>query len=158
MDSRVTAEALLDAARARLRGSPQEGLGEWAPTRRLFGLGRAPRIVPAGRAWHVGVLLIGDAEAYGTGEVLRARTGAVRGYTATAQRERSDRAAAAARGGFADGEVIHLGFTPIDLSALARGEASGPLRTVHEVPHVVWSALAPPRPLADYLTEQLDLR
>ena len=45
--------------------------------------------------------LIADAAVYATGEILRARTEAPRGYTAQAQRERSERAAAAARGGFA---------------------------------------------------------
>ena len=102
-------DALLDDARRRLAGAPRERLGDWAQARKLLGFGRAPRIVPVGEAWHVGVLLIADAEVYATGEVLRARTEAPRGYTAQAQRERSERAAAAARGGFADGEVVHLG-------------------------------------------------
>lgn len=150
--------AILGAARARLAGSPRERLGDWAASRRLLGFGRAPRIVPVGEAWHVGVLLIGDAEVWATGEVLRARTEAPRGYTAQAQRERSERAAAAARGGFTDGEVLHLGAEPIDLDALARGEASGPLSLVAGVPHVRWSASGQTRPLAEYIDEQLALR
>lgn len=149
--------ALFDAARLRLAGTPRERLGDWASARRLLGFGRAPRIVPVGEAWHVGVLLIGDAAVYATGEVLRARTEAPRGYTAQAQRERSERAAAAARGGFPDGEVLHLGFVELDLAALARGEASGPLSVVDGVPHVRWSPAGAPRPLADYLDEQLAL-
>jgi len=152
------AAALFDAVRARLAGHPRERLGEWALSRRVLGFGRAPRIVPVGEAWHVGVLLIGDGAVYATAEVLRARTEAVRGYTAQAQRERSERAAAAARGGFADGEVLHLGFAAIDLAALARGEASGPLSLAGGIPHVRWSATGAPRPLAAYLVEQLDLR
>jgi len=155
---RTDVDAVLDAARRRLAGSPRERLGDWAQTRRLLGFGRAPRIVPVGEAWHVGVLLIADAEVYATGEVLRARTEAPRGYTAEAQRERSERAGAAARGGFADGEVVHLGAVPIDLEAVRRGEASGPLSVVEGVPHVRWSASGAPRPLADYLDEQLQLR
>ncbi|MFV4914594.1 glutaminase, partial [Microbacterium lacticum] len=75
-----------------------------------------------------------------------------------AQRERSERAAAAARGGFADGEVVHLGAEPLDLGALRRGEASGPLSVVAGVVHVRWSASGAPRPLADYLDEQFALR
>lgn len=152
------ASALFDAARARLAGSPQERLGDWAAARKLLGFGRAPRIVPVGCAWHVGVLLIGDARVYATGEVLRARAEAIRGYTAQAQRERSERAAAAARGGFSEGEVVHVGAAPIDLDALARGEASGPLSLVSGIPHVRWSTTGAPRPLADYLDEQLALR
>lgn len=154
----VDASALFDAARARLAGSPQERLGDWAAARKLLGFGRAPRIVPVGSAWHVGVLLIGDARVYATGEVLRARAEAIRGYTAQAQRERSERAAAAARGGFSEGEVVHVGAALIDLDALARGEASGPLSLVSGIPHVRWSTTGAPRPLADYLDEQLALR
>ena len=70
---RARVDALLAGARRRLAGAPRERLGDWAHTRRLLGFGRAPRIVPVGEAWHVGVLLIGDAEVWATGEVLRAR-------------------------------------------------------------------------------------
>lgn len=158
MDASQRAAALFDATRARLAGTRRERIGDWAAARKLLGFGRAPRIVPVGEAWHLGVLLIGDAEVYATGEVLRARTEAPRGYTAQAQRERSERAAAAARGGFADGEVLHVGAVPIELAALARGEASGPLSAANGEPLIRWSPTAPPRPLADYLDEQLSLR
>ncbi len=69
---RARVDALLAGARRRLAGAPRERLGDWAHTRRLLGFGRAPRIVPVGEAWHVGVLLIGDAEVWATGEVLGA--------------------------------------------------------------------------------------
>ena len=100
-DNGVELDDVLTDARRRLAGSPRERLGDWAHARKLLGFGRAPRIVPVGEAWHVGVLLIADAEVYATGEILRARAEAVRGYTAEAQRARSERAAAAARGGCA---------------------------------------------------------
>lgn len=151
-------DAILDDARRRLAGTPRQRLGDWAHARRLLGFGRAPRIVPVGEAWHVGALLIGDAAVFATGEVLRARTDAVRGYTAESQRARSERAAAAARGGFADGEVLHLGATAIDLDAVRRGERSGPLRVVGGIPHLVWNAAGSVRPLAEYLDDQLSLR
>ncbi len=154
---RARVDALLAGARRRLAGAPRERLGDWAHTRRLLGFGRAPRIVPVGEAWHVGVLLIGDAEVWATGEVLRARAEAPRGYTAHAQRERSERAAAAARGGFADGEVVHLGALPIDVDEVARGGVSGPLSLIAGVVHVRWSPTGVTRPLADYLDEQLEL-
>ena len=48
-----------DARRA-LGDAPREALGElWEP-RRVLGIARASRIVPAGRAWHLGVLLLGE--------------------------------------------------------------------------------------------------
>ena len=154
---RARVDALLDGARRRLAGAPRERLGDWAHARKLLGFGRAPRIVPIGEAWHVGVLLIGDAEVWATGEILRARAEAPRGYTAQAQRERSERAAAAARGGFADGEVVHLGAAPIDLGDVGRGTVSGPLSVIAGVVHVRWSATGVTRPLGDYLDEQLEL-
>jgi len=156
--SAASTSAVIRAARERLAGSPREALGEWASTRRLLGIGRAPRIVRVAEAWHVGVLLIGDDAVYATGEVLRARSDAIRGYTAQAQRERSERAAAAFRGGFAEGETVHVGWTVLDLDAVDAGGATGPLSLADGVPVVRWSASGAPRALADYLSEQLSLR
>ena len=154
----ATTDAILSAARERLAGSPRERLGDWAASRRLLGLGRAPRIVPVTDAWHVGVLLIGDDRVFATGEILRARHDAVRGYTAESQRARSDRAAAAHRGGFAEGEVVHLGWEELDPAAVDRGERSGILSLAAGVPHVRWSASGATRALAEYLDDLLSLR
>ncbi|MCT9819161.1 glutaminase [Microbacterium sp. W1N] len=154
----ASAADLIDDARRRLHGTPTERLGDWAQRRRLLDFGRAARIVPVGEAWHLGVLLVAPGAVYATGEILRARQEAVRGYTAEAQRERSERAAAAFRGGFAEGEAVHLGWQALDLDAVAHGARSGPLLTASGVPHVMWSAAGASRPLADYLAEQLSLR
>ncbi|MEI2270102.1 MULTISPECIES: glutaminase [unclassified Microbacterium] len=153
-----TTGGLLQAARERLAGSPRERLGEWTTNRRILGIGRAPRIVPVTDAWHIGALLIGEDRVFATGEVLRARHDAIRGYTAEAQRARSERAAAAFRGGFAEGEVLHLGWTEMDAAAVDRGEGSGILSLQGGVPHIAWSHTGPPRPLADYLDDMLSLR
>lgn len=151
------AAAVLDAARTRLANAPREALGDWASSRRLLGLGRAPRIVRVGEAWHLGVLLIADDAVYATGEVLRAREDVVRGFTAEAQRARAERAAAAFRGGFAEGQTVHVGWTAIDLAAVDAGGSSGPLSTANGIPLVRWSAGAGVRPLADYVADQLAL-
>ncbi len=150
--------ALLADARRRLAGSPVERLGVEASSRRLLGFGRSPRIVPAGEAWHVGVLLIGADDVAATGDILRARAEVIRGYTAESQRARAALAAAAFRGGFAEGETVHVGWERIDTDAVTRGGRSGPLLLSGGVPHVVWSAAGASRPLADYLAEQLTLR
>ena len=63
----MTLAALLDDARARLAVRPREALGEFVTSRRLLGLGRAPRIVPVGEAWHLGVLLLTDDGVLATG-------------------------------------------------------------------------------------------
>ena len=152
------ATEIIDDARARLAGSPREALGEWATARRILGLGRAPRILRVGEAWHLGVLLIADDAVFATGEVLRAREEVIRGYTAQSQRERSERAAAAFRGGFAEGETVHVGWTTLDIPAVDAGGASGPLAVTGGIPTVRWSATGAPRSLADYLGELLSLR
>jgi hypothetical protein len=151
------ASVLLDRAREQLAGFPRERLGRELSPRTILGFGRAARIVPDGEAWHLGVLLIGDERVFATGEVLRARQEAIRGYTAQAQRARSDRAAAARRGGFAEGETLHVGWTEIDVAAVDRGEASGPLSVRGGVPVIRWSVVGAERPLADYLADQLSL-
>ena len=150
-----SASDLFDNLRGEIGDRPQEWVGTWARRSRVFGFARATRIVPVEKVWRIGVLLIGEHAVFGVGEVLRTRTEAVRGYTATAQRERAERAAAAARGGFADGEIVHLDAERLDLDALDRGEPTGPLLVIEGVVRVRWSALGSPRPLRDYLDEQL---
>lgn len=154
----MTASLLIEGARARLRESPRATLGDWASSRRLLGFGRAPRIVRVGEAWHLGVLLIADEQVFATGEVVRSREEAIRGYTAEAQRARSGRSAAAFRGGFPEGTFVHIGWTEIDLDAVDAGGRSGPLSVVEGIPRVRWSAAGGTRPLDDYLEEQLALR
>ena len=149
--------ALLDTARERLAGVPREGLGELVEPRRLLGIARAPRIVPRGTAWHLGVLLLTDEAVLATGEIVRARAEAVRGYTAESQRRRSELAAAARRGGFAEGATVHIGWRMLDPAALERGEASAPLALVAGVASVRWSSSGGYVPLAAYLDERVAL-
>lgn len=149
--------ALLDAARERLAGAPREGLGELIEPRRILGVARAARIVPRGTAWHLGVLLLTDDALLATGEIVRARTEAVRGYTAESQRRRADLAAAARRGGFDEGATVHIGWRMLDPAALERGEASGPLALVGGIVSVRWSAAGRFMPLERYLDERIGL-
>lgn len=153
----MSLDELLDAARTRLAERPREALGRLALPRRVLGIGRAPRIVPVGEAWHLGVLLLADDAVLATGTILRAREEARRGYTAQSQRERAELTAAAFRGGFAEGQTVHVDWTVIDTDAVARGAASGPLSLVDGIPHVRWSPVAASRPLAAYLDDQLSL-
>ena len=152
MSDAVSASALLAGARAQLAGVPKEGLGEERRTR--F---RGHRIVRIGEAWHLGVLLLTDDAALATAEVLRAADAPRRGYSAESARLRAERRALALKGGFAEGEVAHVGWSPIDVDAVDGGGASGPLTSLDGVPHVAWSSTGALRPLADYLREQLEL-
>ncbi|UGS26261.1 glutaminase [Microbacterium resistens] len=148
----MTVAALLADARARLAGLPQEGLGVEKTSR-----WRAPRIVRAGSAWHVGVLLLTADEVFATAEVLRAAEEVRRGYAAESARARAERRAQAVRGGFAPGEVVYVGWTAIDVSAVEAGGSSGPLAMRDGVPSVRWSAAGGYMPLAAYLDERIAL-
>ncbi|VXB29611.1 conserved hypothetical protein [Microbacterium sp. 8M] len=150
--SAPTLGALLDAARAALRDVPQEALG-----REKLSRWRAPRIVRSGSAWHVGVLLIADDAVFATAEVLRAAAPVRRGYAAESARARAERRAEASRGGFREGETVHVGWSRIDLDAVAAGGSSGPLAVVDGVPSVRWSPAAGLMSLETYLNERIAL-
>lgn len=145
-------DALFASARVALAAVPQEALGGEKTPR-----WRAPRIVRAGSAWHVGALLIGDDAVFATAEVLRAAAPVRRGYAAESARARAERRAEASRGGFADGETVHVGWTLVDLAAVEAGGSSGPLALVDGVPSVRWSKAGGFMPLAGYLRERIDL-
>ncbi|GAA1665375.1 glutaminase [Microbacterium lacus] len=153
----MSAQDILASARARLRGAPREALGELVVPRRVLGIGRADRIVPRGTAWHLGALLLTDDGVLGTGEILRARTEARRGYAAESQRQRAELAAAARRGGFAEGETVHVGWQELDIDAVDGGAASGPLALRDGVPSIRWSAAGGYMPLERYLAERIEL-
>ncbi|HWM16163.1 MAG TPA: glutaminase [Microbacterium sp.] len=149
--------ALLDGARARLAAAPREAIGELREPRRVLGIGRAPRVVRRGTAWHIGVLLLTDEAVLATGEIIRARQEAPRGFSAESQRRRAELAGAARRGGFAEGEPVHIGWTVLDADAVDRGGASGPLALRAGVPSVRWSAAGGYIALAAYLDERIEL-
>lgn len=148
----TTASELLARAVRDLAGAPKEGLGEQRDSR-----WRGRRIVRVGEAWHLGVLLLTDAQVLATGEVLRAAEARRRGYTAESARARAERQAEAVRGGFREGEVVHVGWSVIDLGAVDAGRTSGPLASIDGVPCVRWSTAAGFMPLEAYLAERVSL-
>lgn len=148
----MNASAIIAAARAQLGDVAQEGLGEEKNTR--F---RGHRIVRIGAAWHIGVLLLTEDHALATAEVLRAADAGRRGYTAESARERAMRRELAVRGGFSEGEVVHIGWSEIDLAVVDGGGASGPLSVVDGVVMVRWSPTGMLMPLEAYLRERIEL-
>jgi len=148
----ATTVALLDDARRRLAGAPREGLGRLRTSR-----WRADRIVRVGEAWHLGVLLLTEDRVLATGEILRAAQEVRRGYAAESARERAERRAQARRGGFAEGEVVHLGWQELDPDAVDAGDVSGPLALLGGEPAVRWSPGGALVPLAGYLDERIAL-
>lgn len=144
-------------ARARLHEAPREVLGQWNTPRAVLGIKRAPRIVDVGRAWHVGRLLLTEDHVLAVGDVIRAQDPGRRGYTAESARERAEVRAAAVLGHIPEGTVVHVGWEALDLSAVAAGEASGPLSVVDGVPMIRWSTAGAITPLAGYLNERVEL-
>lgn len=153
----MTARDEFDAARARLADAPRDALGEFVVPRRILGISRAPRVERRGEAWHLGALLLTDDAVLATGEIVRARTEARRGYAAESQRRRAEIAAAARRGGFGEGEPVHIGWQVLDLDAVDGGEESGPLALQGGVISIRWSASGGFMPVARYLDERISL-
>lgn len=150
--SGASAAQLLAEARTALAGASKEGLGEEKDSR-----WRGRRIVRIGEAWHLGVLLLTDTHALATAEVLRAADPGRRGYTAESARERAERRALALRGGFGEGDVVHVGWTVIDVDAVDAGGESGPLAMRDGLASVRWSQAGGWMPLAAYLRERVEL-
>lgn len=148
-------DAVLASARLRLDGVPREALGELVAARRVLGFRRAARIVRAGDAWHLGVLLLTDDRLLVTGEIVRARQEAVRGFAAESQRRRAELAAAARRGGFAEGEAVHVGWEVVDAPGLT--DRTEPVAVREGVPVVRWSPRGGQVALAGYLDERIAL-
>ena len=149
-------EALFARARERLASVPREALGRLelpGGIRRM--LGGQPRIVPAGEAWRVGVLLIGETGVFEVGDVVRAAEPRRRGYAAEATRQRAEAGAMCVRGGFAAGTAVNVDFHEIDLDAVANGGASGPLAWQGDVLTVRWAPGGATLPLAAYLDERV---
>jgi len=147
-----TASEVLIEARAALAGLSKEGLGEERSSR-----WRGQRIVKIGAAWHLGVLLLTDSQTLATAEILRAADPGRRGYTSESARARAARREQALRGGFAQGEVVHVGWSVIDLAAVDAGGSSGPLTVLDGVASVRWSAAGGYVPLEEYLNERIGL-
>lgn len=142
---------ILSTARAALAGVGKDGLGDERSSR-----WRGRRIVRVGEAWHVGVLLLTGDDVLATGEILRAADPGRRGYAAESARERAARRQMALRGGFREGEIVHIGWSVIDVGAVDAGGSSGPLAMRDGVASVRWAG-ASYRPLEGYLREQIDL-
>jgi hypothetical protein len=116
-------------------------------------------MVPVGRAWRLGVLLIdADGAAFATGSTTRAVDPGRRGYTSESARDRAEYRAAAVRGRFPEGETVNFGWRALDLDDASLRTSTGPIVVVDGVPVVRWgrgSAIA--TPLRDYLSDRVGL-
>jgi hypothetical protein len=119
---------LLEATVVRLRaaGVHDESLALLKHSRGVLGLGASDSLVPAGRAWRLGVLLLGrDGSLYATGEVTRAvQPGRAAVNRSAAGEQRRAIRAMAARGNFPRGEVVNYNWEPIGLDAASLGSGT----------------------------------
>jgi hypothetical protein len=147
-------------ARLEAGGMHDESLAVWKRSRGVLGLGASDSLVPTGRAWRLGVLLLDrSASLYSTGQVTRAvQPGrAAVNRSATGEERRAIRAIAA-RGNFPRGEVINHGWTRIALDDASLAADSAPL-SVHN--GVVFVRFDPGdlgiAPIERYLNDRLSI-
>ncbi|WP_022892752.1 hypothetical protein [Agromyces subbeticus] len=141
-------------------GARDETLADYVAERRTLGIPRAARMVPLGRVWRLGVLLLtADGRLFATGRAVRAERPARRSTPAAAIAEQRALRAAAVKGGIAEGETVNFGAAPIDPAELARTGASGPLVLVGDAVVVRWNPAQPDAltPLDRYLGERVEL-
>lgn len=136
-------DAILGDAVTRLADVPDDALGilklrRFAP----------PKIVPAGRAWRLGsILLTRDGRLYRTGRTTRALE--PKQFLANKSNEAAERREeqrAAMRGGFPVGDTVHFNHEPLEPEL------------VNGVWMIAWSATEQRRiPLAPFLDERIRL-
>lgn len=134
---------ILDAAIAQLDDVPDDALGilrlrRFAP----------PKIVPSGRAWRLGsVLLSRDGSLHRTGRTTRAvEPKQFLANKSSEAAERREEQKAAVRGGFPTGDTVHFNHEPLEPTL------------VDDVWMIQWSATQPElAPLEAFLAERIRL-
>lgn len=153
----------IDRARTALSaaGARDEALADYVLPRRVLGVQRRAAMVPLGRVWRLGVLLIDSTGTLrATGLTTRATVPGRSAYQSTSAEIRREYRAAAFRGRFAAGETVNFDAPVIELDADALTTSAGPLFVRDHEPLVRWSTQAPDsaaRPFAAYLGERVDL-
>ena len=136
-------DTILRSAIERLASVPDDGIGELKLSR--F---RAPRIVPIGRAWRLGsVLLTRDGKLYRAGRTTRAiEPKQFLANKSNEAAERREEQLAAVRGGFPVGDTVHFNVEVLE-PVLVDGEW-----------RIAWSVAAGTlAPLAGFLDERTRL-
>ncbi|HEX4402550.1 MAG TPA: hypothetical protein VHZ98_14605 [Galbitalea sp.] len=154
--------ALLARTISRLEtaGVHDESLAVWKHSRGLLGLGASDSLVPTGRAWRLGVLLVDrDGGLYSTGQVTRAvQPGRAAVNRSAAGEERRSIRAAAAHGNFPRGETINHGWAPIALDDASLASGSEPLTVRDGVVFVRFGEVEPGvLPLERYLDDRINV-
>lgn len=139
-------------------GVADEALARFVRRKRVLGLTRAPVMLPIGRVWPLGVLLLGhDGELHATGKITRAVPAGYPGYQSPGVEVRRGYRAAAHAGKFAEGDTVNFDTRPIPLDEV--DEASTPLFLDGDRPRVRWNSTNPgqSRDLDAYLDDRVGL-
>jgi hypothetical protein len=142
------AQAAVAAAVARLTGAGarSEVLAEWRPGRRLGPIRRPDVVVPVGRVWRLGALLLDAGGALRrTGEVIQAQSLRFDNHQSNRAAERRELRVAIDKAGVAAGETVNIDAEPVALA---------------DVLEVSWNGSGDPGtlvPLAAYLRDRVEL-
>ena len=171
------AQTALQQAAVQLRDADvePEHLAELVPEhRRLLIIRRPAVMVPRGRVWRLGVLLLEAVPAHtsvsptllAAGRATRAAERGRPNHQSVSREERREIAAAALRGGYPEGTAVHFDAVPIPLDAEGIAQlasvprADMPVGATHAELRVRWRAGAPldPAPtLQQYVRERVQL-
>ena len=137
---------------------PDEALAEFVVRKRVLGMARAPVMLPLGRVWPLGVLLLArDGRLFATGKVTRAVPEGYPGYQSPGVEVRRGYRAAAHNGRFVEGDTVNFDTTEIDPGALDAD--STPLYLDGPAARVRWNPTHPAqsRALEAYLADRAGL-
>lgn len=142
-------------------GARDEALARFVSPRRRLGFTRPSVMLPLGRVWRLGVLLLDrDATVYATGSITRVTEPVWPNYQSLSAEQRRGYRAAALKGGFAQGETVNFDATVIELDATQLRSSRGPLFLRGDSALVRWSRSAPDDDATDlesYLSDRVSL-
>jgi hypothetical protein len=139
-------------------GVADEALATFTTPKRVLFVQRAPVMLPVGRVWPLGVLLLGrDGSLHATGKITRAVPPGYPGYQSPGIEVRRGYRAAAHAGRFAEGDTVNFDTTEIAIDAV--DAASSPLFVDGGMARVRWNSTNPTqsRPLDAYLADRVGL-
>lgn len=139
-------------------GVPDEALATFTTPKRVLFVPRKPVMLPVGRVWPLGVLLLGrDGSLHATGTITRAVPAGYPGYQSPGVEVRRGYRAAAHAGRFVEGDTVNFDTEPIDLTALSA--TTTPLFVDGGRPRVRWNPTHPAQSVAldSYLADRVGL-
>ncbi len=162
-DARAAAADLVELLRAtvaelRARRAPDEALAEVRAKRSFGPIKRQPAMVPVGRAWRLGVLLLSaDGSLRRTGSITRA-VEPTRSQGLDSGVEARKEARRQAVRAFEEGDAVDYDWEPIALDAASLARGSGPLSLRGREIRVQWGPAAhETRSLDAFLADRIEV-